>query len=56
MVGLVVERKMRLVKRLRNEVLGVGLRGQLVFGDGMGAEEEGNLISDEFGLVCEAKP
>lgn len=47
---------MGLVKGLRNEVLGVGLRGQLVFGNGVGAEEEGNLISDEVGFVSEAQP
>lgn len=49
---------MGLVVWLRNDVLGVGvgLRGQLVFGNGVGAEEEGDLISDELGFVGEAQP
>lgn len=47
---------MGLVKGLRNVVLGPGLRRQLVFGNGVGAEEEGNLISDEVGFVGEAQP
>lgn len=49
---------MGLVKWLRNKVLGWGLRlrGQLVFGNGVGAEEEGDLISDELSFVGEAQP
>ena len=54
-VSLLVECEMRrLVKWLRNEV--VGLRGQLVFGNGVGAEEECDLISYELGFVSEAQP